>query len=186
MFIQQGAFTGFLLKGEQVQTIAVDGANRKWIGTKNGAWLIAEDGKHIIEHFTSGNSKLLNNDVKRIGIHPKTGEVFFATEIGICSYKSNATEPANSLSSIIVYPNPVPAQYAGTIGIRGLTENSIVKIAEPTGRLVYQTRSFGGQATWNARDMNGNKVATGLYLVFIRDEGGAEKMVSKIIILSGK
>jgi hypothetical protein len=184
--IQQGAFNGFLLKGEQVQAIAVDGANRKWIGTKNGAWLIAEDGKHIIEHFTSANSKLLNNDVKKIGIHPKTGEVFFATEIGICSYRSTATEPSNNLSSVVVYPNPVPSQYTGTIGIRGLTENSIVKIAEPTGRLVYQTRSQGGQATWNARDINGHKVAAGLYLVFIRDETGSEKIVSKIIILSGK
>jgi hypothetical protein len=184
--IQQGAFNGFLFKGEQVQTIAVDGANRKWIGTKNGAWLITEDGRNILQHFTTANSKLLDNDIKKIGIHPKTGEVFFATEIGICSYRSTATEPSTNLSSVVVYPNPVSSQYTGTIGIRGLTENSIVKIAEPTGRLVYQTRSLGGQATWNARDTNGHKVAAGLYLVFIRDEAGTEKMVSKIIILSGK
>ncbi|MFX7731994.1 hypothetical protein ABTK10_20905, partial [Acinetobacter baumannii] len=74
--IKQGAFNGFLFKGEQVQSIAVDGANRKWIGTKNGAWLIAEDGTQILAHFTSANSKLLHNNILKIGIHPITGEVF--------------------------------------------------------------------------------------------------------------
>lgn len=184
--IKQGAFNGFLFKGEQVQTIAVDGANRKWVGTKNGAWLISEDGTQILEHFTSANSKLLHNNILKVGIHPITGEVFFATEIGICSYRSTATEPSSQFTNVVVYPNPVPAQFNGTIGIRGLTENTILKITELNGRLVYQTRSTGGQATWNGKDLTGNKVASGVYLVLIRDEAGTEKLVTKIIILSGR
>jgi hypothetical protein len=184
--VKQGAFNGFLLKGEQVQTIAVDGANRKWVGTKNGTWLLSEDGGQILAHFTSANSKLLHNNILKVGIHPTTGEVFFATEIGICSFRSTATEPNAQISNVVVYPNPVPASFNGTIGIRGLTENSIVKITELNGRLVYQTRSTGGQAVWNSRDFNGNKVAAGVYLVLIRDETGAKKMVSKIFILSGR
>ncbi|MGL1664239.1 T9SS type A sorting domain-containing protein, partial [Vibrio parahaemolyticus] len=89
-------------------------------------------------------------------------------------------------TNVVVYPNPVPAQFNGTIGIRGLTGNTIIKITELNGRLVYQTRSTGGQATWNSRDLNGNKVASGVYLVVIRDEAGTEKLVTKIIILSGR
>jgi len=52
------------------------------------------------------------------------------------------------------------------------------------GKLVYQTRALGGQAIWNGKTYEGNKVATGIYLVFARDEGGYEKSVGKIIMTS--
>jgi ligand-binding sensor domain-containing protein len=35
--VQQDAFAGYLFRDEQVQSIAVDGANRKWVATQNGA-----------------------------------------------------------------------------------------------------------------------------------------------------
>jgi len=184
--IQQDQFAGFLFKGQQVQCIAIDGANRKWIGTQNGAWLVSTDGKKIITHFTAANSALLHNDVKKIGIHPITGEVFFATFSGICSYRSTATTASENTENVLVFPNPVPANYNGTIAIKGLTDNAIVKITELNGRLVYQTRSLGGQAIWNGLDYTGKKIATGLYLVIVRDDSGTEKIVTKIIITSGR
>jgi len=184
--VQQDQFAGYLFKGEQVQSIAVDGANRKWIGTLNGAWLISSDGEKIIHHFTATNSPLLSNDVKQIGVDPVTGEVFFATFNGICSFRGTATEAAETISQVLVFPNPVPPGYNGTIAIRGLAENTNVKITELNGRLVYQTRSLGGQATWNGRDYNGYKAASGMFLVLIRDDTGREKIVTKIIITSGR
>jgi len=184
--IQQDQFAGFLFKGEQVQCIAVDGANKKWVGTLNGVWLISSDGKKLIQHFTTANSPLLSNDIKKIGIDPQSGEVFFATFNGICSYRSTATDANESFNNILVFPNPVPAGYNGTIAIKGLTDNSIVKITELNGRLVYQTRSLGGQAIWNGKDYNGNKIATGVYLVIARNDSGEEKIVTKIIITSGR
>ncbi len=184
--VQQDQFAGFLFKGEQVQCIAVDGANKKWIGTLNGVWLIRSDGKKLIQHFTIANSPLLSNDVKKIGIDPQSGEVFFATFNGICSYRSTATEANESFNNIIVFPNPVPSGYNGTIAIKGLTDNAIVKITELNGRLVYQTRSLGGQAIWNGKDYNGNKIASGVYLVIARNDSGEEKIVTKIIITSGR
>ncbi|KAF0242936.1 MAG: Two component regulator [Chitinophagaceae bacterium] len=184
--IQQDQFAGYLFKGQQVQCIAIDGANRKWIGTQNGAWLVSSDGKKIITHFTAANSALLHNDVKKIGIDPITGEVFFATFSGICSYRSTATKAAENTENVLVFPNPVPANYSGTIAIKGLTNNAIVKITELNGRLVYQTRSLGGQAIWNGLDYTGKKIATGLYLVIVRDDSGTEKIVTKIIITSGR
>lgn len=184
--VQQGQFSGYLFKGEQVQAIAVDGANRKWIGTTNGAWLISPDGTKTIHHFTASNSPLLSNDVKQIGIDPHSGVVFFATFNGICSFRGTSTEPAETMNEVLVFPNPVPPGYNGTIAIRGLAENASVKITELNGRLVYQTRSLGGQAIWDGRDYKGHKAAAGLYLVFIRDDAGREKMVTKIIITSGR
>lgn len=184
--IQQDQFAGFLFKGQQVQSIAVDGANRKWIGTQNGVWLISADGKNIVHHFTVANSPLLSNDVKKIGIDPQTGEVYFATFNGLCSYRATATTATQQFENVLVFPNPVPPQYNGQIAIRGLTENAIVKITELNGRLVYQTRSLGGQAVWNGLDYNGRKIASGIYLVLVRDDKGRENIATKIIITSGR
>ncbi|MES2331881.1 MAG: two-component regulator propeller domain-containing protein [Bacteroidota bacterium] len=184
--VQLDRFAGLLFKDEVVQCMAVDGANRKWIGTKNGVWLISPDGSKIIYRFTAENSPLLNNDVKRIAIDPTTGEVFISTLSGICSFRSTATEGGVSNSNVLVFPNPVPPGYNGTIAIRGLVDNALVKIAELNGRLVFQTRALGGQAIWDGRNYNGQKVASGIYLVIIRDDSGVEKLATKIVITSGR
>lgn len=184
--IQQDQFAGFLFKGEQVQSMAIDGANQKWIGTQNGVWLISADAKQIIHHFTVNNSPLLSNDIKKIAVDPTTGEVYFATFNGLCSYRSTATEASEDKSNILVFPNPVPPQYNGQIAIRGLAENTLIKITELNGRLVYQTRSLGGQAVWNGRDYVGNKIASGVYLVLARDGKGMENIITKIVKTSGR
>ena len=136
-------------------------------------------------NFTVDNSPLLHNDVKKISIDPLTGEVFFATFTGICSYRSSATE-ASVNTTALVFPNPVPPNYNGSIAIRGLAENSVVKIAELNGRLVYQTRSLGGQAIWDGKNYNGAKALSGVYLVIVRNDDGSEKLVTKIVIIGGK
>jgi hypothetical protein len=182
--VQQGNFAGYLFKGENVTSIAVDGADRKWVATRNGVWLISPDGEKVIERFTEDNSPLLSNDVKKIAISKETGEVFFATSKGICSFRSSATEGGENHSDVLVFPNPVPPGFAGTIGIRGLAENSIVKITELDGRLVYQTRSLGGQAIWDGRDYRGRKISSGVYLVLVSNEDKTEKIAAKIIFIS--
>jgi len=184
--VQQGAFAGYLFQGEQVQTIAVDGANRKWVGTKNGVWLISAEGDKTIEHFTVDNSPLLDNDVNHIAVHPTTGEVFFSTFKGICSYMGTSTEGTSTNTNVLVFPNPVPPNYNGTIAIRGVVNNALVKIAEPNGRLVFQTRALGGQAIWDGKNYKGEKAASGVYLVFITDDTNMEKLVTKIVIVSGR
>jgi len=181
--VQQDNFAGYLFRDEQVQAIAVDGADRKWIGTKNGVWLISPDGDKTIYHFKQDNSPLLNNDVKKIAIDDKTGEVFFATAQGICSYRSTATEGGTTNENVMVFPNPVPPGYTGSIAIRGLVNNAIIKITELDGRLVYQSRSNGGQAVWNGLDYRGRKISTGIYLVLVSDDSRKEKVVTKIVFV---
>ncbi|HEX8314262.1 MAG TPA: two-component regulator propeller domain-containing protein, partial [Flavisolibacter sp.] len=77
--IKEGAFAAHLFKGQEVRSIAVDGADRKWMATASGVWLISKDGDKVLANFTEQNSPLLSNDVKRIAVDGKTGEVFFAT-----------------------------------------------------------------------------------------------------------
>jgi hypothetical protein len=109
--------------------------------------------KKIIYRFTQENSPLLHNDVKKIAINPNTGEVFFGTILGISSFRSTATQGFENNSNVLVFPNPVSPNYSGNIAIKGLVDNAIVKIAEVNGRLVYQTRSLGGQAIWNGKKL---------------------------------
>lgn len=181
--VQQDNFAGYLFEKEDVRALAVDGANRKWVGTHNGVWLISADGEKIIQRFTAENSPLLSNEIIRIAIDPQSGEVFFSTFNGICSYRSTATEASENPDKVIVFPSPVPAGYNGMIGIRGLPENAVVKITELNGRLVYQTRSLGGQAVWNGRDYRNQKVSSGVYLVWAKEEQSSEKKVGKIVFI---
>ena len=182
--IKEGAFANYLFKGQEVRGIAIDGADRKWMATSSGVWLVSPDGDKVIDHFTETNSPLLSNDVKSVAINGANGEVFFGTAKGISSFRGVATEAAETKGQVLVYPNPVPPSYNGSIGIRGLPENSIVKITETNGRLVFQGRALGGQATWNGKDYKGQQAASGIYLVIATDNLRQEKVVGKIVFIS--
>jgi len=179
-------FVGLLLQRESVNCIAVDGANRKWVGTQNGAWLLSADGTAIIEHFTKNNSPLPNDTILQILIEPQYGNVFFNTTSEMVSYRGFATQGTTNQTEIKIFPNPVAPNYNGPITFRGLVENALVKITDISGSLVFETRALGGQAIWNGKSLAGSKVATGIYLVFVRDDIGNEKAVGKIVITKGE
>lgn len=181
---KQGNFAGYLFSGQIVRSIAVDGANRKWVATDNGVFLISANGEQMLYQFTEANSPLLSNLVRKITINASTGEVYFATSKGICSFRSTATEGGGRNENVLIYPNPVPPAYAGTIGIKGLVNNAIVKITELNGRLVYQTRALGGQAVWDGKDYIGRRISTGVYLVLVIDDDRKERTVGKIVFIS--
>lgn len=183
--IQRGNFAGYLFQDEQVTAIAVDGANRKWIGTHNGLWLVNDDGTSIVENFTTDNSPLAGNRIYSITINPNTGEVYFATNQGLMSYRGNATEgKVMDKNAILVFPNPVPHDYSGNIAINGLAANTLVKITDLNGRMVYQTWSKGGLAVWNGVDYTGHRSQTGIYLVFASNATMGEHIVTKIVFIN--
>jgi hypothetical protein len=183
--VKTNGFNAYLFQKETIQCMAVDAANRKWIGTNNGAWLISQDGLSIIEHFTKENSPLPTDTIYQIAIEPTNGEVFFQTSQEWVSYRGTATKAANHQATVFIYPNPVPPNFNGPISFKNLVENAQVKITDLTGKLVFQTRAQGGQAIWNGKTYEGNSVATGIYLVFVRDDEGNEKGVGKIMITKG-
>jgi hypothetical protein len=183
--VQSNGFNGYLFQRETIHSISIDGANRKWIGTDNGAWLISKDGTEVLQHFTTENSPLPDNTVLSIGIEPTDGDVFFFTKNEIISYKGEATESALTQSAIKIFPNPIAPNYNGPIMIKNLVNNALVKITDINGQLMMQTRALGGQAVWNGRDQYQRKVASGIYLIFVRDDTGIEKAVGKILISAG-
>lgn len=173
-----------LLATETVTAIAVDGANRKWFGTKeSGVFLISENGESEVLHFTKENSPLLSNKIYAIAINQKSGEVFFGTDKGLVSYQGNAISGKGDYNNVYVYPNPVRETYDGPITITGLIENTDIKITDITGNLVYKTTSLGGQAAWDGTNLNGHRVKTGVYLVFCNDETGEQTQITKLLFI---
>lgn len=179
-------YADYLLSGIDVSCIAVDGANRKWFGTKkNGIYLISEDNLSEIHHFTTLNSPLLSNGIESIAINEKTGEVFIGTDKGLCSYMSDSSTPNESMTSdnVWAYPNPVKPDYTGLITIVGLSQNADVKILTSNGRIVNEGKSNGGTYTWNGCDANGKKVASGIYMVVTATNDVEKGTVCKIAII---
>ena len=179
---------GYLLRSQDTRVIAIDGANRKWVGTRNGIFVISPDGMQQIARFTTSNSPLFDNLIKTINIHPETGEVFIGTEKGIISYRGDAIEGGNfNKANVQVFPNPVRPEYDGPIAIKGLARDADVKITDITGRLVYETQSLGGQAVWNGRDYNGRRVNSGVYLVYVLNAGSQftkDAVAAKIVVIN--
>lgn len=173
-----------LLEKETITAIAVDGANRKWFGTKNsGVFLISENGETEIRHFTSEDSPLPSNVITDIAINQQSGEVFIGTASGLISYMGDATAGSEEFSDVYVYPNPVRETYEGPIVVKGLIDNTDVKITDISGNLVYKTISLGGQAIWDGRNQNNNRCKTGVYLVFMTDPLGEKTKITKILFI---
>jgi len=174
-----------LLETETVTAIAVDGANRKWLGTRNsGVYLVSENGENEIMHFTTENSPLFSNNITDIAINQVSGEVFIGTSDGLISYQGDAIAGKKAYANVYVYPNPVRETYDGPVTITGLVEDTDVKITDISGNLVYQGTSLGGQAVWNGKNLNGNRVKTGVYLVFCNDEYGEETHIEKLLFIN--
>ncbi len=175
----------FLLGTSNITAIAVDGGNRKWIGTaSSGVFCFSPNGLEEVYRFTAENSPLLSNSILDIKINHLTGEVFFATENGLVSYRADATIGDEKFENVTVFPNPVRPTYRGNITIQGLAYNSDVKITDVSGNLIYQTQSNGGTVLWDGNKLSGERVQSGVYLIWTASTTGKGKNVAKVVVLN--
>lgn len=180
--VERDGYIGYLFSTESVRAITVDAANRKWVGTTNGVWLISADGKTELLKFTVDNSPLPSNIITDIAIDDNTGEVFIGTAGGLVSYQGDAMSKCTDCDNALVYPNPVRPEYTGPIAIKGLAQDAYVKITDITGTLIYQGKANGSQMIWDGKGYNGTRAKSGVYLVFSSTELGKEKQVAKILL----
>ena len=178
ILIEQDGYYEYLLDGQTVSALCVDNANRKWIGTlNNGVFLYDESKNEIVENFNKSNSPLLSNTVFDICVNELSGEVFFGTDNGICSFRGVATKNSRKKDPVFVYPNPVKKNNS-YVCVSGLQNNMNVKFTTVNGKLVHETTSFGGQAIWNFN----KKPDPGVYLVFSTSTLGLTKKIGKFLI----
>lgn len=174
----------YLLGTEAILDIAVDGGNRKWFATRNtGAYLISESNIEPVRSLNESNSPLMSDRVNSIAVDGLSGEVWFGTEKGIVTIRETGTDGSDNMSRVYAFPNPVREDFTGEVTITGLSRNSNIKITDVSGNLVYETRSTGGDVSWDMKTYNGEKVSTGVYIVFCANEDGNIRTTTKILII---
>lgn len=175
----------YLLGTEIITSIAVDGANRKWVGTfGSGAYLISADGTTRLAHFNTANSPIPSNIVVSVSSDNSTGMVWFGTADGIVAFRGTAPLGTSAMKGVYPYPNPVRPEYDGVVTIAGLMRDTDVRITDIGGNLVYKTTSTGGEAVWNLTNYRGERVSSGVYLVFCAAPGGTVSAVTKILVVT--
>lgn len=174
----------YMLGTESITSIEIDGANRKWLGTKSsGAYLLSADGTTMIKNYNEKNSCLFSDSIATIAIDNITGEVWFGTSEGVISVRETATSGKEEYRNVYSFPNPVREDYEGNVTITGLIKDTRVKITDISGNLVFETTSEGGQASWDLKTYNGKRVATGVYIIFCANTDGSESTVTKILVV---
>lgn len=178
-------YADYLLDNSNIRCIAVDGANQKWFGTDNGVYLVSDDCNTQIYHFDTDNSPLISNIVYSIAVNNNTGKVYFATDKGLCSFNNGIVGSNSEMTkdNVYAYPNPVKPDYTGKINIVGLSFNANIKIVSTNGTLINEGRSAGGSYSWDGCNLNGKKVASGIYMVETATESGEKGIVCKIAII---
>lgn len=180
-------YADYLLENIEITCMAVDGANRKWIGTStSGVFLVNETGSEILQHFTKSNSYLTDDNIISLACNLDNNSVYVGTNNGLAEYSSDASPAEENYSNVYAYPNPVRPDYTGWITIRGLMDNSLVKIADSAGNVFYSARSTGGMVTWDGCNSSGERVKTGIYYVFAsqNEDGKSKGAVTKIMIVN--
>lgn len=172
-----------LLLQEVINKIVIDGGNRKWIATQNGLNLFSASADEQILNFTEENSPLPSKNVIDLAIDSTSGELFILTQNGLLSYRTNSSEPSEDFSSVKIFPNPVRPDFQGVLTVSGLRENTSIKITDTAGRLIYETKSNGGTASWDLQKFEGSRAASAIYMIFCVAEDGSESFVGKVAVL---
>jgi len=176
----------YMLDAIRVNAIAIDGGNRKWMGTQsNGLYVVDESsgGEPTVENYTSENSPLLSNHIYSLAINPANGELFIGTDVGICSIMTGAAEGKTNYGNVYAFPNPVRPDHNSRVTVSGLMKDSSVKITDMAGNLITEGQSQGGQFTWDLQNRSGKFVKAGIYLVFAASATGEQGVVTKIMVL---
>jgi hypothetical protein len=126
---------------------------------------------------------LISNTIFDLKLDQTTGELFIITDKGLLSFRTNATYEDTDYIDVVVFPNPVRPNYFGPITMQGIRYNSDVKITDVVGNLVYKTTSNGGTATWDGKTLDGQKAATGVYLIWTATNEGKDKKVGKVLLV---
>lgn len=184
-----------LLGDQRINTINIDGADNKWFGTDSGGVIYTNpSGQTTLANFSKQNSPLPSNRILKIRADKSNGKVYFATDKGIVAYNSKVATFGDVLADVYAYPNPALKNHQ-TIVIDGrkgthLPKGTNVKILDVAGNLVYETNVVegqelqGGKVVWNKKNLAGNKVVSGVYIVLLTNDDGSQTATTKIAIVN--
>ena len=186
LYPKQRRISSYPLREQVIQAIAVDGENNKWVGTKEGLFVVNADGTQLLQQYTvnSTNGKLLDNDIRSLAIDQQRGILYIGTEKGLSGLGIPATQAVRSYATLRVAPNPFLVPSDQPAEIRDLVPDSYLKILTVEGTLVKEFRAQGaGRAFWDGLDVKGDLVGTGIYFIVAFAENGDQVGTGKIAVI---
>lgn len=178
--------SSFPLREQSIQAIAVDGVNNKWVGTREGAFVVSPDGSQLLAQYTVANTggRLVSNDIRAIAIDQTAGIVYLGTESGLSALSIPTVQTERQFTSLLVGPNPFPVPSEAPLTIRRLLPQSRVKILTISGSLVTEfDAQGGGRAFWDGRDRSGSYVGSGTYVIVAFNENGEQITAAKVAVV---
>lgn len=175
----------FSVRQQSINAIAVDPLNQKWVGTNQGLILLNSDGSRLLASFDTKNSALLSDRITSITIDEKSGKVFVGSEAGLTVFETPAVRPLEAFDELFIFPNPLVISDASSLAtIDGLIRDCNVKVLSVSGKLVNEFTTPGGRVGyWDGRDLSGNFVNSGVYIIVAFDKDGNSVATGKIAVL---
>lgn len=198
LIIEENGEARELLADAQVNDIIIDLAGNKWFATQGaGVVQTSSDGQTTYNIFNTSNSPLPDNTILDLELDESTGKVYMVTDKGTLAYDSKNEPFGESITSVIAYPNPAVRNRAGHENVTivakdglGIPEGTNVKIMDMSGKLVYETNvsssngAIGGKVVWDKKNLRGNSVVSGVYIVLLSSADGSENTTTKIAIVN--
>lgn len=176
----------FSLRGRSIQAVAVDALNNKWVGTREGVFVLSSDGTQLLDVFTTSSTgnKLLSDNIRSIAIDQRRGIVYIGTEIGLSSLAIAAVQTERSATELTVGPNPFILPDHQRVEIRNLVAGSTLKILSASGTVIKEfAAQGGGRGFWDGTASDGTKVSSGIYFVVAYAENGEQISTAKIAVI---
>jgi ligand-binding sensor domain-containing protein len=169
-----------------INCIAVDALNNKWLGTTRGIFVLSPDGTQLLDQYNveNTNGKLVDDNVISIAFDKKRGIAYFGTEKGLSSLEIVSVAVQQSMKMIDLSPNPVYLPEQQTVEIRGLADESTIKVLSINGTVIRQfPAQGGGRAFWDCKDGDGKSVASGIYIIVAHDRTGSQVASAKVAVI---
>ncbi|MBI2793293.1 MAG: hypothetical protein HYX66_01425 [Ignavibacteria bacterium] len=164
-----------------VNDIYVDALNYKWIATTGGVYVLNEDGTEVLASITRSNAPLLDDNIRSVAVDINTGIAYFGTAFGCSVAQSSSIRPLEKYA-LSFRPQPFTPQTDGELILDGLAEDSDVRILTVGGFMVGAMQTRGRQALWDGRDIHGNYVPPGVYLVVVKSATTGESSLGKVMV----
>lgn len=161
--------------GASFSGIDIDRQGNLWLSTReNGVYRVElhhNKPDSLVFHHIEARNGLLSNVVYDVAVNSKTGEIWFAHDLGLSAYKWTPVRETESFQTtdsigIRVYPNPFrPNRHSYMIWDR-ISEASKLILRDASGQIIRQFQGKelqGGRAYWDGLNGNGIRVAPGVY-----------------------
>jgi ligand-binding sensor domain-containing protein len=173
-----------LLSSVSLTSVLVAPDQTKWFGSeREGLWQFSEQGDERLGHYKRDNSPLTSGQIQNLTMDPVSGELLIVQPNAAFSFRTKSMGSFDNLSELKIFPNPVRPDFSGYLSIEGLTDFSRIKITTAAGRVVYSAQVRGGKATWNILEGLGGRPGPGVYLVYVIDSVGQERIAGKFVVL---